>query len=470
MIAAVWALFAAAVAMPPVAPPPPPAFPKPTVHTLSGGGEVWVVRRPELPLVRVEVSLRGGQRDAADPLALQLAGALLDEGSRGWPGPAWAEAAGELGAETSVGVGAWRAWADVEVAAGDEAAGLALLADALRRPRLAGRAVRRIRRGWVESGASAWRSTDTVVQTALARALLPADHPLGRVWGPRDYQRLTRGRVRRAWRKATRRGGLAVVVVGDVTPDRILPLLEEHLGWLAGAPPPPPLPAPDRAEPLRILVDQPGVTQARVVVSMPAPGASSPDLPAAGLVTHGLCEAFTSRLNRALREEEGWTYGVACRLDARPGFGRLVIEIPVEAALVGEVMVRTEALLAAAAEDLPTASELRAARNTRLVEAARALTRNAEVAWRLGRHLAHARPPTAEQAWLDALSDVTVADAREAAGSMLAADQQLWLVVGDAQRTEPALAAAGRPPDKVWTAERVTASRRSHRSGPTDAP
>lgn len=448
----------------PAAPPPlPPRFPSAVVHRLSGGGTLWVVQRPELPLVRVEVSLRGGMRKARDPLALQAAGVLLDEGSRDWPGNDWSAAVLDLGAEASLGVGAWRTWADVEVAEGDEAAAVALLSDALRHPTLGRREVRSLRRRWANQGAEAWRTTQTVIQASLARALYAPDHPLGRLWGPRDHRRLSVGRIRRAWRAARRGDGLAVLVVGDVVPSAAVALIEEQLGWMQGAPPPPPLAPPQGRGPLRIAVDQPGVEQAVVVLSLPAPGAGDPNLPAADLVAHALCGSFTSRLNQVLREEEGWTYGVDCRLEARPGFGRLTVQVPVEPALVGEVVLRMEAILDEAVTDLPTERELVTARNTRFVEGARALTRSAHVAWRLGRHLTMGRPPSAEADAAEALAAVDLEGARRTARLLLDHDDRIWLVVGEGTSIEAALDAAGRPPDRRWTAAGVTASRRAGR-------
>ena len=467
----VWVLGAALAlagppgsGMPPAPAPAPPRFPAVEVHQLEQGGTVWVVPRPGLPLVRIEISLRGGMRGAPDPLALQAAGVLLDEGSRGWPAEAWTEAVADLGGQASVGVGAWRAWADLEVATGDEGAAVALLADALHHPSLRGQAVRRLRRRWVRQGEDAWRNTQTVIETALARALYAPVHPLGRLWGPADYRRLTPGRVRRAWRTAREDGGLAVLVVGDVEARRVVPLLEDALGWMTGAGPPAPLPPPRGRGPLRIVVDQPGVDVATVVLSLPAPGADDPMLPAAEAVVHALCGSFTSRLNQVLREEEGWTYGVDCRLDARPGFGRLTIQVPVAPARAGQVVLRMEEILEEAQRTLPTEGELEAARNSSFVEGARALTRSDQVSWRLGRHLTHGRSPAAEDDAAAVLAALDHEGARRAANGLLNHDDRIWLVVGEAGPVEEALQDSGRPPDRRWTAAGVTASRREDRT------
>lgn len=446
--------------LPPAAPIPAPDFPVPSLHHLESGAPVWLVHRPDLPLVRVEVSLRGGQVAARRPLALQAAGALLDQGTHAHPGATWQAAAADLGAQTTLGVGTFRAWADVEVLTGGEGPALALLAEAIDQPRLDRADVTRLRRAWRRSGRAADRSLNAVTDAARVRAELPAEHPLGAIWGDRDYRRLTRRRLRRAWRHQRDAASVAVVVVGDAPADRILPLLERHLGHLPAAFTPSMLPAPPPQGPQRVLVDLPGIDQARLVLTLPAPGIDAPDAPAFELVAHALCGAFTSRLNHRLRETDGLTYGVSCRVESRPGYGRLIIEVPVEAADVGRAAVALEEELAAAADTLPTAAEHTHARRGLLVAAARDQLEGAQVAWVLGAALAHGRSPGAAAADLHALGGVSVADARALTAATLGAAERIWLVVGDARATEAALQAVGRPPDQVWRAASVVAPRR----------
>jgi len=446
--------------LPPVAPLPAPAFPVPTLHHLESGAPVWLVHRPDLPLVRVEVSLRGGQVAARRPLALQAAGALLDQGTAGHPGPTWQAAAGDLGARTTLGVGTFRAWVDVEVLSGGEGPALALLAEAIDQPELDRAAVRRLRRAWRRSGDDSDRSLNAVTDAARLRAELPPEHPLGAIWGDRDYRRLRPGRLRRAWRRQRAAAGVAVVVVGDASADRILPLLERHLGHLSADFTPARLTPPPARGPQRLLVDLPGLEQARVVLTLPAPGIGASDAPATDLVVHALCGAFTSRLNLRLRERDGLTYGASCRVEARPGYGRLIVEVPTDASDVGAVVRAIEAELGAAVETLPTAAEHAAARRGLLVAAARDQLEGAQVAWVLGAALTHGRAPAAAADDLRALGAVSVEDARSLAAATLGAADRTWLFVGDARTIEPALHAVERPPDRVWPAATVVAPRR----------
>jgi predicted Zn-dependent peptidase len=104
-----------------------------------------------------------------------------------------------------------------------------------------------------------------------------------------------------------------IVIVGDTSLDRIVPLLEARLGdWrTSGTAPTVPEVAPVAlpAKPRVFLIDQPGAIQSNLYVGQLVPStrdAGTIDFDFANGVLGG---QFSSRLNMNLREDKHWAYG-----------------------------------------------------------------------------------------------------------------------------------------------------------------
>src|ERR1039457_4681641 len=86
-------------------------------------------------------------------------------------------------------------------------------------------------------------------------------------------------------------------------------------GWRAGRPgapaaprPAPPVTADDTGR--VVIVDRPGAVQTQLLIGRGGPDRHDPRWPALVLGTYSLGGTLTSRLDRVLREEKGYTYGV----------------------------------------------------------------------------------------------------------------------------------------------------------------
>ena len=131
--------------------------PVPDVYVLADGTPVWVLPDPDAALVRIEVSMLEGHLHAADPAALQMAGALLGAAPAGGLAR-WNAQLDGAGGVAALGTGALRSWVDLEVLAGHEVDAVRLGRDAALRARFPWRDVRAIRAAWRETSATDWRS------------------------------------------------------------------------------------------------------------------------------------------------------------------------------------------------------------------------------------------------------------------------------------------------------------------------
>src|SRR5262249_30719554 len=113
----------------------------------------------------------------------------------------------------------------------------------------------------------------------------------------------------------------ALLIVGDVTPDTVLPLVEKNFGaWkAAGARPArPPFPTvPTRDQRAVYLVDKPNAPQSQIRIGSVAVARSTPDYFPIQVANTILGGSFSSRLNMNLREQHGYTYGANSTFDMR---------------------------------------------------------------------------------------------------------------------------------------------------------
>jgi zinc protease len=402
--------------------------PIPEVFSLSDGTPVWLIEEHAVPLVRVEVSLRQGYLSVSDPVAALLVGGLVGDGER------------------VIGVGAARVWADIEVLAGQEAAALAGLREALE-PRIRGAEVRRRRRQLARERAGLVGVPGRVHNTALSQALFPDGHPLALRPLARDYRRVTPDRARAAWRELLDAGSPAILVVGDTTAAEIRPLLESHLLWLGGPGEPPVLPAPEWSPRAVIMVDAPGSDRSWVSLTLPAPGLGDPALPAAEVAARVLGGDFTSRLSALLREERGYVYDIRAELTAWPGLGRIEITAPVDNAVLPEALQAIAAVVQGMASHPPDAAEIDAARRLMVLERARAMGSLAGLAADFGAGLVYGLPPEHERRRFEAYDALSVAEV--AAACQALSQAALWVITGDAAVIEPVLERTDFAPDII---------------------
>lgn len=449
-------------APPAVTPPPPPPWPIPAVFALSDGTPVWIIERHDQPLVRIELSARRGSADLADPLGGRMAQALLDRGTTQREAQDWHDALDAEGATVDLGMGVQRAWADVEALAGAEQAALALAREAFVQPAFDRQELRRTRKDWQRAREEAWTSSAEVRDAALREAVYPADHPLGARSIPADYRRLRKKRVERAWQELLATAQPAILVVGDTTPAHILPLLEATwAGALPGDQVGPPLAAPPPTGQRLILIDQPGTSQTLISASLPGLPPEHPEAPAQLLAVHALGGSFTSRLNSNLREDKGYTYGADAWIDAWTRHSRIrastSVAVEHSAAALQELIIELDRM----ASSPPSPAEVEAARNGLFVVDARTLDSLEGAAWPYGSALAEGAPPDRPRRRVEALAATRPEEVAATAARLFASPDRVIILVGDRERIEPALDAAGLSPTAIWDRKRLILERRA---------
>jgi predicted Zn-dependent peptidase len=293
----------------------------PVTFQLANGMTVHHWRRSELPLISARLLLRNGA--AGEPAGkaglAELTAEMLDEGAGTLGAVDFAKALEALGAELDTGVGRETTIVELTALARNFEPALALLADAVRRPRFEDREWKRVQDLHVEGLKQDLDEPGIVASRVAMRAFFGDDHPYGRptVGTVDSAAGLTLADITGWHRQCYRPSQAVLLVAGDIAPDQLRARLDKAFGdWTdpSGSAPPaaPQLAAPAHKGLDVIIVDRPDAVQTVVQFIMPAPPYGDPrriDLDLLGTILGG---TFTSRLNRNLREDKGYTYGARC--------------------------------------------------------------------------------------------------------------------------------------------------------------
>ena len=148
----------------------------------------------------------------------------------------------------------------------------------------------------------------------LSQELFPASARMSR---PREgteetVARIDAAGVRAFYEAHVRPATATAVVVGDLAGVDLDAVLAGTLGgWTGDAAEPVPVPPVTADDTGRVvIVDRPGAVQTQLLIGRTGPDRHDQVWPALVLGTYCLGGTLTSRLDRVLREEKGYTYGV----------------------------------------------------------------------------------------------------------------------------------------------------------------
>ncbi|WP_206320436.1 M16 family metallopeptidase [Streptomyces zingiberis] len=292
------------------------AFPTPERDILPNGLTVLHCHRPGQRVVAVEVNLAApldAEPEGLDGVATIMARALSEGTDR--------HSAEEFAAELERCGATLDAHADhpgmrvsLEVPASRLPLALSLLADALRAPAFPADEVERLVGNRLDEIPHELANPGRRAAQELGRELFPAASRMSR---PRQgteetVRRIDADAVRAFYREHIRPAAATAVVVGDFTGLSLAELLAETLGAWTGpaavARPAPPVTADDTGR--VVIVDRPGAVQTQVLIGRVGPDRHDRVWPAQVVGVYCLGGTLTSRLDRVLREEKGYTYGV----------------------------------------------------------------------------------------------------------------------------------------------------------------
>lgn len=193
-----------------------------------------------------------------------------------------------------------------------------------------------------------------------------------------------------------------------------------------------PLPVVTRPDQRIILVDRPGSVQSALRLGHAAPHRAHPDYVPMTLAATVLGGAFTSRLNHLIREVRGYTYGIRSTFDQSRRFGRLVVSTAVQTGVTAPALVDTIGEISRTHADGVTEDELAVARAWRAGQLSVELQTPGAITSALATLVVYGLPDDYHATLRAALLDATVDEVSAAAAQHLHPGGLSVVVEGDA--------------------------------------
>lgn len=288
-------------------------FPAPKVTTLKNGVTLYVVPKASaITSLSVVVRHGGGSVPAGKSGLAALTARMLEEGTEQYSSLALAEATESLGSSLDTDAGRDDSHVSLSTLTADVPRGLALLADVVFKPAFRPADFARVKDEWLDGLRSERQEPARLASLVALRTLLGpvAGAPVS--GSIPDVEKLKVGDLVAFHHRAYVPSNLAVIAVGDVTTEKLLPDVERLFGRATGPAYPPPSTVVSGEQPskLRVLiVDRKDAVQSAVFAVQPFPRRSEPGFEAREVMSTLLGGLFTSRLNLNLREKHAYTYG-----------------------------------------------------------------------------------------------------------------------------------------------------------------
>jgi zinc protease len=430
------------------------AFPAIERHRLSNGLPVVLAHRPGVPVVRVSLLFDAGY--AADqgrrPGTASFTMAMLDEGTKSLGALAIADRAESLGADLGTGSSLDTSSASVSALAEHLDDSIALLADIVRHPAFPPEEIERVRKEWIAAIGREKSSPDALASRLLPPLLYGDGHPYAIPFTGSGTEAsvaaLTRDDLVAFQRDWLRPDNATLIVTGDTTAARILPVLEKHFGgWQAAGTSRPSKALPEAATPAAprvFLVDKPGAVQSNILVGQVLASSSAANRLETDTMNNVLGGTFTSRINMNLREDKHWSYGARSSLPDALGGRPWLLSAPVQTDKTVEAMREIQREIAEFVGDRPaTGEEITKIRNRDVRALSGRYETNASVSGAIAEMIIFGWPDDYVRSLKSRLEAQTDEAVRAAARESLDPGQMTWVVIGDLKTIEQPIRALG---------------------------
>lgn len=445
-------------------PGPPPTLKLPAIQKrqLSNGLPVWIVELHTVPVVQVNlVVLSGSGDDPAGKFGIaNLTASMLEEGAGSRSALAIADAVDFLGASLVANAGSDGSAVRLHVPVARLAEALPIMADVALRPTFPKDELERLRAERLTTVIQARDNPEAIGQLAFARVLYGTTHRYGtaQAGAAQTIQSFTVDDVRAFYASAYRPNNAAILVVGDVTPNRVVPLVETQFGkWQAQgtAPQHAALPTPGTPAARQIyIVDKPGAPQSQVRIGWVGVARSTPDYFPIQVLNTVLGGSFSSRLNLNLREKNGYTYGASSQFDMRTAAGPFVAAAGIQTDKTADAVKEFFNELNAIGQPVP-ADELTRAKHYVSLRFPSGFETTGDISARLEQTLVYHLPDDYYSKYVQNIEAVTAMDVQRVAQKYIQPGRVAVVIAGDRMAIEPGIRALNLGPIKIMTVDDV---------------
>jgi zinc protease len=425
--------------MPAAGPTPEYDFPDVRRHTLSNGLGVWIVERPGVPLVTVQLLVdAGGVADPAGRAGLaSLTASMLNQGTTSRSATQIADEIEFLAANLNTGAGQEVAFVTLSTLSRNFTTAMEIFTDVVMNPAFAEDEWTRARNQRLVSLVQALDQPTTIATQQFARRVYGADHPLGRpLQGtPESVRSISTSELRDFHRTYYRPGNANLIVAGDIRTAEVLQQLERTLSsWQGGAAPAvasPGAPTPQAATRI-FLIDQPGAAQSEIRIGHVGVERTHRDYFPLLVMNTILGGQFSSRINLNLREDKGYTYGARSSFQMGRIAGPFVASAGVQTAVTKESVIEFMKELEEIRGTRPvTEDEVEFARTSIIRREPLTLETNGQIANRIQELILYGLPLDYFDEYNRHIAAVSTADVNRVAREYLQPGRFAIVIVGD---------------------------------------
>ena len=435
---------------------PAPSLTLPAIQKrqLRNGLPVWIVEMHKVPVVQVNLVMLGGSAD--DPAGqygvANLTAAMLENGAGSRSALDLADAVDFLGADLGSTSAIDSSGIRLHTPVARLADALPIMADVALRPTFPRDELERLRQQRLTALVQQRDNPDAIAALAFSRVLFGPAHRFGTAAGGTadTIKAFTTDDLRAFYNAAYRPDHAALVMVGDIVPDKVLPVIESNFGaWkVPGAAPahatlspgPPAPPVPERTSREVFLVDKPGAAQSQIRIGAVGVPRSTPDYFPIEVMNTILGGAFSSRLNMNLREKHGYTYGASSAFDMRVSTGLFIATAGVQTDKTSESLQEFFNELNGMLQPVP-ADELERAKSYVALRFPSSFETTSDMSRHLEDALVYHLPDDYFSKYVQNIETVTAADVQRVARKYIQPDRLAVVVVGDRKVIEPGIRA-----------------------------
>jgi zinc protease len=417
--------------------------------TLANGATLIVSERHALPLVSVRLNFIGGANQydpASKPGVAAFTADQMLEGTTRRTGDQISSDLQMIGVTLQPpSISGESGVIELSATPDKLAPALDIVADVIENPTFAPEALERYRARMLVALTQNRDRTQGISATVFPRVLYGVSHPYGRTMTETSAKAIMRDDIVAFHKAYFQPGHVIVTVVGDVSADEAKQLFDKAFAnWKAGGSMPsfdyPDVPAPKQTT--IYLVDKPGAASSTFAIGLVGPPRSTADYYAIRVMNNVLGGMFQSRLNRNIREEKGYSYGVGSRFAFGRGPGPFMAG--------GDVMTaKNDSALIEFMKELkdirggrpPTDDELAQAKASLVQSLPASFEPVAQLNANIGSIYTQGLPEDYYQQFAKAVNAVTREDFMRVAKQYIDPDKLAIVIVGDRAKIEGPLAA-----------------------------
>lgn len=424
---------------------------------MDNGLSVWLVPLQDRELISVQLMADAGAASEDEEHAgiAALTAQLLVTGTRQLDAAAFAETTERLGIEVN-SESSWDGARAGFTALGEKLdAGLELLAEMIRSPRLDEREFDRLKAERLNDILQARADPGRLADERFLAEVFAQGVPYGRLAAgtPETVGALTVSDARAHHASTVAPDTTSLVIAGAFDPSVAMAAIEARFGdWAGTGRGHRTIEARQRGGRRLVLVDRPGSVQSELRVGHLGIDRAHPRYFDALVMAALLGGTFGSRLNRRLREELGYTYGARCSFDPRRSSGPFTANAAVQTEVTVDAIRELLAQLERMREDAPTPGELAEVRDFLVGVFPLRFETTAGIAAAMEPLAIYGLPDDYWHTYRGRIEGVDEEAVHSAAVELVRPDEALILLTGDASIIRGELTSAGIAPLEVVAA------------------